>query len=75
MGNSPKLGLHLIPEATTGNFLDWRLKENGENDDSNMMILDAAVGDMRDWKDNLIITSESQPENQPINGIWYKVLS
>lgn len=53
MGKSPKLGLHLIPETTTENFLDWRLKENGETDDSNMMILDAAVGAVQEWQGSI----------------------
>lgn len=53
MSKSPKLGLHLIPEKTTENFLDWRLKENGENDGSNMMILDAAVGAVQEWQGSI----------------------
>lgn len=53
MSKSPKLGLHLVPEKTTENFLDWRLKENGEEDDSNMMILDAAVGAVQDWQESI----------------------
>lgn len=53
MEKTPKLGLHLLPEQTTENFLDWRLKENGDNDESNMMILDAAVGAVQEWKDSI----------------------
>lgn len=53
MSESPKLGLHLTPETTAENFRDWRLKQNGEGDDSNMNILDAAVGALQDKQEAL----------------------
>lgn len=53
MSKSPKLGLHLTPETTDESFIDWRLAENGDGDDSNMMILDTAVGAVKERQENI----------------------
>lgn len=52
MNKSPKLGLHLTPATTDEHFLDWRLAENGDGEDSNMMILDDAVGVVQEWQES-----------------------
>lgn len=48
MSKSPNLGLNLTPETTDKSFIDWRLEENGEGTESNMMILDTEVGAVKD---------------------------
>lgn len=53
MSKSPKLGLTLTPEATDIHFLDWRLAENGDGEDSNMMILDAEVGAVKERQESI----------------------
>lgn len=53
MSKSPNLGLHLTPETTDENFLDWRLAENGDGEDSNMMILDTEVGAVKERQESI----------------------
>lgn len=53
MSESPKLGLHLTPEETEETFLQWRTNENGEQESSNMMKIDAAVGALQDRQDEI----------------------
>ena len=44
MDKSPHLGLHLTPETDVQKrFLQYRVELSGDSDDSNMMILDAAI--------------------------------
>lgn len=53
MIKSPKLGLHLTPETTDESFVDWRLAENGDAAGSNMMILDAEVGTVKERQESI----------------------
>lgn len=49
MDKSPNLGLHLTPEADVQKkFLQYRVELSGDTDDSNMMILDAAIQSLID---------------------------
>jgi hypothetical protein len=47
MSKSPNIGLELTPENTEMNFIDWRLGLSGDDDKSNMMLLDKEIGELK----------------------------
>ena len=51
MAKSPKLGLMVTADTEDPKFKVWRTELAGASSDSNMMIIDAAVGDIQEWKE------------------------
>jgi hypothetical protein len=51
MSGTPHLGLMVTTEEDNPRFKDWRTKLTGATSDSNMMILDAAVGAAQSWQE------------------------
>ena len=54
MSKSPNIGLTLTPASEdTKNFKDFRTELAGDSPDSNMMILDTEIGDVKSRCDEL----------------------
>lgn len=61
MSKSPNIGLNLTPNSeNTKTFIDFRTELAGDEDDSNMMIIDAEIGK---------ISSDIEIINQTINDL------
>lgn len=75
MSLSPNIGLHLTPKDTTETVQEWRLKVNGPDEGSNMMLLDAAIGDLQASKASKIIESASEPGSLSVGDEWDRLLS
>ena len=74
MALSPNLGLHLVPQHTTKTVQEWRLEENGTGEDSNMMILDKAVGELQTKKANKVVEFASEPSGLSPGDEWDRIL-
>lgn len=49
MPESPTIGLHLTPESEeTKIFREWRTEMSGDDENSNLMIIDSAFKDVQD---------------------------
>lgn len=61
MKNTSNLGLHLITESASDKsmlFSEWRAKIAGDGPDSNMNIIDQAIGDCQTKLDNIVSEDE-----------------
>lgn len=74
MAESPNLKLHLAERTLDKNFIDWRLEVNGPDPGSNMMILDAEIGALKEWKARHVVCSTTQPDDQATGDIWLELL-
>lgn len=76
MIKSPNIGLHLVPASDdTKYFKDWRVEMSGDDETSNMMIIDSEIQGIKSKMSSKIIYSETQPANQENEGdIWNEIL-
>ena len=51
MSGTPNLGLMVTQDAHDPKFKDWRKKLAGAASDSNMMLIDTAIGETQSWQE------------------------
>ena len=71
---SPNISLHLTVADETRNYQEVRLEQSGDNQDSNMMIIDKEIGSLKDWKSKHVVYSPSEPENQSAGDTWNEII-
>ena len=52
MGITENLGLMVTSPTDNPLFVEWRKKLTGDAADSNMVKIDAAIGEIKNWQDN-----------------------
>lgn len=71
---SPNINLHLTSENEERNYKEVRLEQSGENAESNMMIIDQEVGNLKNWKSKHVIYSPSKPQDQSEGDVWNEII-
>ena len=67
---SPNIGLHLTDEDDSRNFIELRLELSGEDEESNMMIIDGEIGSIK----QSVVYSSAEPTGQKEGNVWNKIL-
>lgn len=67
---SPNIGLHLTADEELRNYKEVRLEQSGEDESSNMMIIDKEIGGLK----TRVIFSSSEPEDQAIGDTWNEII-
>lgn len=67
---SPSIGLHLTADEELRNYKEVRLEQSGEDESSNMMIIDKEIGSLK----TRVIFSPSEPTGQVKGDTWNEIL-
>lgn len=71
---SPNIGLHLTERDENRNFIELRLELSGTGEDSNMMIIDREIGNIKAQRNQYIIYASSMPFDQTVGDIWNEII-
>lgn len=71
---SPNIGLHLTESDERRNYMELRLEISGTDEDSNMMIIDREIGDIKKRRDKHVVYSTLEPVDQVDGDIWNEII-